>query len=89
MMKDKEEADQRLSEVLAWWDNQGSVPAPTSLELENRSVDPPVRIAWKAPFYRVRVGPYRSRGQAKKALTAIRPSFPDAFIALEQLQSAQ
>lgn len=89
MMKDKAVANQRLAEAISWVEKHPSVSAPTPVESEERSIDSPVRIVWRAPFYRVRLGPYRSQSEAEEVLLAVRSAFPDAFVAPERFESAQ
>lgn len=40
----------------------------------------PVEVAWKAPYYRVRVGAFSSRSAAQSMLDAVQQQFPDAFL---------
>ncbi len=89
MMKEKEAADRRLAEALAWWNEHDSVPTPASIERDDRTTERPIVIVWKAPYYRVRLGPYVDRSRAEDALSVARASFPDAFVAPQRFHSAQ
>jgi uncharacterized lipoprotein len=40
----------------------------------------PVEVAWKAPYYRVRVGAFASRSAAQPRLEAVQQQYPDAFL---------
>ena len=40
----------------------------------------PVDVAWKAPYYRVRVGAFASRAAAQPRLDAVQEQYPDAFL---------
>ncbi|PSQ77656.1 MAG: hypothetical protein BRD37_04655 [Bacteroidetes bacterium QH_8_67_23] len=40
----------------------------------------PVKVAWKAPYYRVRVGAFASRSAAQPRLEAVQQQYPDAFL---------
>lgn len=77
--KEKEAANQDLARAIVWWDDQSSASLPTPLS--DGQHESPVQVAWQAPFYRVRLGPFASRSAAKEVLTAARPTFPKAFIA--------
>lgn len=89
MKKDKEAANRRLSDALAWWHDHGADAVPSPSGAGDALPDQPVRIVWKAPFYRVRLGPYASRVRAEEVVSAVRPSFPNAFVAPEQRRTPQ
>lgn len=40
----------------------------------------PVEVAWKAPYYRVRVGAFASRNAAQDELETIQEQYSDAFL---------
>ncbi|PSQ98246.1 MAG: hypothetical protein BRD48_07970 [Bacteroidetes bacterium QS_9_68_14] len=40
----------------------------------------PVEVAWKAPYYRVRVGAFASRDAAQDDLETVQQQYPDAFL---------
>lgn len=85
MVKDKAKADRALSTALDWWQAHASSLNPEPLGRAGRPDRAPVVIAWKAPLYRVRLGPFASRAQAEDVLAAARSSFPEAFIAPDRL----
>ena len=82
MTEDKTAANRSLGTALSWWrayaDSAGG--QPLLLNDAERSV----QIEWKAPYYRVRVGPFALRPQADSVLRAARTSFPDAFVVPER-----
>jgi len=88
-MKDKAQADRVMSDALNWWQAHASSLEPDPLDRAERPDQAPVVIAWKAPLYRVRLGPFASRAQAEDVLSAARSSFPEAFIAPHRLQHRQ
>ena len=40
----------------------------------------PVQVAWKAPYYRVRVGAFASRSSAQSTLETVKQQYPDALL---------
>ncbi len=81
MTEEKDEADRVLGEALSWWENQSPSDRPPLVETEESPVD----IMWKAPLYRVRLGPFATREQAETVLSDARSDFPEAFIAPERV----
>lgn len=79
MSDDKEQAAAVLGRAQQWWETQSSAEHPSLVE-DLPSADPPVRMIWKAPFYRVRLGPFATEEQAETVLNAARASFSDAFV---------
>jgi hypothetical protein len=76
---EKGEADRALSRALDWW--EGLQEPRRDLRIPPADQDAsPVRIVWKAPFYRVRVGTFASREDAETIVTAAGDTFPDAFV---------
>lgn len=82
---DKDDAAALLGRAQQWWREQPPGEHPSRVE-GLRTSDQPVTIVWKAPFYRVRLGPFATETQAKRVLDAARPTFPDAFVALERIE---
>ena len=80
LTEDKTRAAQTLGRAEQWWREQPPADRPPLAE-GPRSSETPVTIAWKAPFYRVRLGPFATETRAEAVLDAARPTFPDAFIA--------
>lgn len=84
MTEEKAEANQTLGQALEWWDEQSPSEVPRPLATSGESV---VNIAWQAPLYRVRLGPFASRVQADSVLQAAQSAFPDAFVRPERVSS--
>ena len=84
MTRDKETANQYLSRAIAWWGRQPSERLPEPMAPAGRSDDSAVQIVWKAPLYRIRLGPFPSRSAAKKVLSAAEAAYSGAFIVPEQ-----
>lgn len=75
MTERKAAAERALGTALEWWERSAaSLPSPQSTD------GSPVRIEWRAPLYRVRLGPFASREDADAVLEAAREAFPDAFV---------
>lgn len=87
MTDDKATADQLLGKALNWWDDQPSSLESRPVDTTEDTTDSPVRIVWKPPLYRVRLGPFASRSEAEAVLDAAQSRFPDAFIAPERRSS--
>lgn len=82
---DKTNAAALLGRAQRWWREQPPSEHPSRVE-GLRTSDQPVTIVWKAPFYRVRLGPFATETQAQTVLDAARPTFPDAFVAPERIE---
>jgi len=77
MTKEKEAANRILGQALQWWDaHEGAWSAPP-LTPPDAS---PVTVAWRAPLYRIRLGPFATRAQADSVLAAAQSAFPGAFV---------
>jgi hypothetical protein len=81
---EKAQAVETQGRAQRWW-QQSRADYPPLLE-NTPSSDPPVTIAWQAPFYRVRLGPFATEAQADSVLAAAQPAFPDAFVAPDRIQ---
>lgn len=80
---DQATAEQARSAALQWWSGAApGLPSPVTTDAD------PVYIAWRAPLYRVRLGPFASRAQADSVLAAAREAFPDAFVAPSRRSSS-
>lgn len=79
----KSEADRAVSDVMTWFDGLDRDERPLPL---SRVSTVPVDVRWKAPFYRVRVGPFTSKEAAESVLQSVQRRFPDAFIAKEIIE---
>jgi len=82
---EKSAADRAVSDAVAWFDGLPEAERPEPLSAVR---DLPVDVRWKAPFYRVRVGPFSSREAASAVLRALKSDFPEAFIARQVAASA-
>ncbi len=51
--------------------------------------DIPAYISWKAPNYRVRVGDFRTRLEAEKALQQIMTEYPNAWVIKDEINFPQ
>ncbi|PSQ89040.1 MAG: SPOR domain-containing protein [Bacteroidetes bacterium QH_2_63_10] len=76
---EKERAVEVLGQGQRWWRKQPASARPP-LVRGTQSADTAVHIEWKAPFYRVRLGPFATEQQAERVLDAARSAFPDAFV---------
>lgn len=85
MTEEKEEANRALSQALVWWEDRPPGQRPPLAHPE----ESPANIEWRAPYYRVRLGPFSTRDQAESVLEEARSSFPDAFVAPEQLATQE
>ena len=83
-VESKTTADQRVARALSWFESTPDDTLPDVLAFRSKLS---VNVRWKPPFYRVRVGPFRSRADADAVLQACREVFPDAFIAPERVRS--
>jgi hypothetical protein len=45
----------------------------------------PAYVSWKAPNYRVRVGDYRTRLEAEKAMQMIMIDYPNAWVIKDEI----
>lgn len=86
MSEEKAQAVRVRSRAEQWWENQPASARPPFVRGASSS-DRAVSIEWRAPFYRVRLGPFAQREQADSVLAAARPTFPDAFVAPERIGS--
>lgn len=76
---DRAEANDVLSEALAWYRSLPRSQRPAYLGGDELSAD----VKWRQPYYRVRVGDFATRGEADAALNRVRSRFPEAFIVPE------
>ena len=86
LTEDKARAEAILSRGLRWWKNQ---PASTRPPLvRGTQASDAVSIKWRAPFYRVRIGPFATEQQAETVLEEAHPAFPDAFVAPDRVEAS-
>lgn len=83
---DKDQAAVVLGRAQQWWQEQPPSKHPSLVD-DVPSSDPPVTMVWKAPFYRVRLGPFATKEQAETVLQAARPTFSEAFVAPERIEN--
>ena len=68
-------AESVRSEVRQWWSG-GRNQAPSGVF----GTDPPMTIEHAEPYYRVQVGNFSSRDQARRAQSFLARQYPDAFV---------
>ena len=84
MTERKTVADRTVGAVMSWWREQPAAERPSAVA----GIDElPVRIVWRPPLYRVRVGPFTTRDRAQTMLDVLEGPYPDAFIAPERMQA--
>lgn len=74
--KKKGAANRMLGRALEWWNERADSVGPRPVSREAS----PVTIAWRAPLYRVQLGPFASREAANDVLAAAQAAYPEAFI---------
>lgn len=75
---EKSVADRRRAEARSWWEQiQQEEEVPEDLF----PAQLPTNIAYRPPYYRVRIGSFAERERAEEALSFVRRKYPDAFIA--------
>lgn len=84
MTRDQDTANQYLAKAIAWWERQPSQRLPEPMAQARGSDDSAVQVVWKAPLYRIRLGPFSSRSAAQEVLSAAEASYSGAFIVPEQ-----
>lgn len=84
LTEDKDRAVEILSHAQQWWTEQPSSERPP-LATTPPSSKKPITIKWRAPFYRVRLGPFATKQEAETVLEAAKTSFPDAFVSPERV----
>ena len=87
LTEDKGRAAEALGRASRWWRERPPADRPP-LVRGTSSSGRPVTITWKAPLYRVRLGPFATETQAEAVLDAARPAFPDAFVAPDRPEAA-
>lgn len=83
MTEKKAAAHRTLGAALDWWNAHAASLTPRPLK-SSASEDRVAHIEWKAPYYRVRLGPFASRADAQLVLQDARSAFPNAFVAPER-----
>jgi cell division septation protein DedD len=72
-LDDRDAAQEVALDVGAWWDAQGAALSERPDEVE-------VAVVWRAPLYRVRLGPFATQAAAQAARTRLQETYPDAFL---------
>lgn len=88
MTRDKETANQYLEKAIAWWGRQPSKRLPEPTAQAGGPDDSAVQVVWKAPLYRIRLGPFPSRAAARTVLSAAEAAYSGAFIVPEQRRAS-
>ncbi len=74
---DKQEADRAVTDAVAWWNRSAA-----DLGLLRT---PEVYTVYRAPFYRVRVGNFQTRGDAQRIQAALNSAFNGAFLVQDRV----
>ena len=72
-LEDRDAAQEVALDVEAWWNAKGAALSERPGEIE-------VAVVWRAPLYRVRLGPFATQAAAGTARTRLRADYPDAFL---------
>jgi len=88
LTEDKGRATEALGRAERWWRGHPPADRPPLVQ-EASSSGRPVTITWKAPLYRVQLGPFATETQAEAVLDAARSAFPDAFIAPDRAEAPE
>ena len=72
---DRTEAETVREQAASWWAALRPDERPAGAADDLAAV-----VVWQQPYYRVRLGAFRSRDDAADVLPAIRAEFPEAFI---------
>ncbi len=88
LTEDKGRATEALGRAERWWRERPPADRPPLVQGTSSS-GRPVTITWKAPLYRVRLGPFATETQAEAVLDAARSAFPDAFIAPDRAEAPE
>jgi len=84
LTEDKIEADRLYEEVLSWW--QQLVASGQLASIAGATANPPpIYIVYKPPYYRIRVGNFRTRAEAQRLLRLAAQRFEGAFITADQV----
>ena len=72
----KDEADRRVADAMTWWRraNGGT---------------PEIYTVYRAPYYRVRIGNYATRGEAVSAARSVGGTFPGSFVVQDRVTVRQ
>lgn len=74
---EKSAAERRRTEARTWWEQlRQNEDVPEDLFPEQLPTD----VAYRQPYYRVRIGSFAERSRAEQALALVKRKYPDAFI---------
>jgi hypothetical protein len=79
---EKATAENVVAEAQTWW---ASLDEQEKRRLYG-STSMPVEVKWLQPYYRVRMGHFRSREEARGLLSQVAGQFPAAFIVPDTLE---
>ena len=82
--QNRQEADQKVEEVMAWW-RQLRDERDLSEAYPGHPQEPPVYLVFRQPYYRVRVGNFLSREEARRFMDLVERRFPEAFVLPDQV----
>lgn len=77
MWTERTDADAAVVEAVDWFRDLAAGNRPRYMSDGNGDLD--VEVAWRAPYYRVRIGRFATRQEANQALSAVSRRFPEAF----------
>jgi len=72
----KATADSTVDTASGWWNDMDEEKQRALFGVR----DLPIEIKWLDPYYRVRIGHFRSREEARAVLDIVAEKFPAAFI---------
>ncbi|HEX7069667.1 MAG TPA: SPOR domain-containing protein [Rhodothermales bacterium] len=75
MSNDRSEADALVEHAIGWYSGLSPSQRPPYMGDSELDVD----VAWRPPYYRVRVGSFATRAEAERALSVVSRRFPEAF----------
>ncbi len=75
-------ADRQAAEARRWYESMALSERPRYVGEDGELY---VKIAWRQPYYRVRLGRFAYRSEAERALDDVTARFSDAFIVPDQV----
>ena len=79
---EKTSAEMMVAEAQQWWDQLGD----TEKQSLYGAASMPVEIKWLQPYYRVRMGHFRSPEEAQGILKEVAVQFPAAFVVPDTIE---
>ena len=80
--EENEAAHEVAEQAAAWFESLEE----DKRRILNGSTKLPVEIKWLQPYYRVRIGHFRTRSEAKNMMERVAERFPAAFIVPDTIQ---